>query len=367
MCPLCDARVDCFYAVNRDFDTNPPLNPAADRWTAVFPEDAAADAAEAGPGQSREQDLLGGTGDASAMGVEEWPDDEEEDRDFGESSVSDDGADDEDEPLSGSAYADSDAADSDADSVERRVREAMAAAPEVLQGKRRRTVVDYRALNDEMFGSGEAFEGEADDEAEGGWGPVSPGGADARSKGGISLVSARQHSTSQPISGVGGGAETSSSTGAAKKRKRVPTAAAAAASVKIGAAAKGAGKGATRAEGVTKGVGGRAGVSGLKENAAGTSASKGVNAKETPRGTRGGGGGGGAGRRGVCGGDGSGGGGGGSGGRGASASGGRGTIASPMLVGQSPGRASARSNDTTPGHKRFPPRWGIVQGSELRV
>ena len=38
----------------------------------------------------------------------------------------------------------------------------MSAAPEVLQGKRRRTVVDYCALNVEMFGSSEAFEGGAD-------------------------------------------------------------------------------------------------------------------------------------------------------------------------------------------------------------
>jgi hypothetical protein len=113
MCSLCDARVDCFYAVNCDFDTNPPLNPAADRWTAVFPGDAAAGA---GPGQSRERDRGGGAGNASAMEEEEWPDDQEGDQNFGESSVSDDGADDEDESLSGSAYVDSDAADSDADS-----------------------------------------------------------------------------------------------------------------------------------------------------------------------------------------------------------------------------------------------------------
>ena len=192
---------------------------------------------------------------------------------------------------------------------------------------------------------------------------MSPGGAGARGKGGISLASARRLSTSQPTSGRGDGAETPSSTGAAKKCKRAPTAAAAALAGKIGAAAKGVGKGVTRAEGVTKRAGGRAGSN---DNGAGMSASKGVNTKETPRGTRGCGGGG-AGRRGLGGGDGGGSSCSGGGGRWDNASGGRGMTASPMSVGRYLGRASTRSNETTPGHKHFPPRWGTVQGSELRV
>ena len=55
----------------------------------------------------------------------------------------------------------------------------MNAEVEVCVGKRRRIAVDYRKLNDEMFGEGEAFDGEAEDERVGGWGPSSPGRIEA--------------------------------------------------------------------------------------------------------------------------------------------------------------------------------------------
>ena len=109
---------------------------------------------------------------------EEWADDESDDEDFGEDGASDDGEDDEDEPLSGSARSsdsdESDTADSDENSEAARLRRAMREEPEVMLGKRRRVAVDYRKLNDEMFGDGEAFEGEREDERIGGWGPASP-------------------------------------------------------------------------------------------------------------------------------------------------------------------------------------------------
>lgn len=48
MCPLCDARVDCFYALNADFELE--LDAASASWTEVFPEEAALDARGMGPG-----------------------------------------------------------------------------------------------------------------------------------------------------------------------------------------------------------------------------------------------------------------------------------------------------------------------------
>lgn len=170
LCPLCDARVDAFYTLNSDFDTT--LAPESATWTEVFAEEAALDAAKMGPGQPNEAGENAAHGKAAE---EEWPDDEEDDKDFAAEDQSDAGEDDEDEPLSGSAYSGSDSdADDTADSAAKRLRAAMEAEPEVVQGKRRRAVVDYRKLNDEMFGDGEAFEGEAEDEAKGGWGPTSP-------------------------------------------------------------------------------------------------------------------------------------------------------------------------------------------------
>ena len=54
------------------------------------------------------------------------------------------------------------------------IREAVTPEPELILGKRRRAVVDYRKLNAELFGEGEAFEGEDEDEMTGDWGPASP-------------------------------------------------------------------------------------------------------------------------------------------------------------------------------------------------
>ena len=101
---------------------------------------------------------------------EEWADDESDDEDFGEDGASDDGEDDEDEPLGLGAELGSDESDSDEDSDAAKLRRAMRDEPEVMLGKRRRVAVDYRKLNDEMFGDGEAFEGEREDERIGGWG-----------------------------------------------------------------------------------------------------------------------------------------------------------------------------------------------------
>ena len=184
LCPLCDARVDCFYTLNSDFELE--LDPATASWREIFRR-RALNARGAGPGQPNDENDIKKKRKSNKKEEEEeeWPDeDEEDDSDFAEGNASDDGEDDEDEPLSGSARSDDDDDDDDDGGLgERRLKDAMNAEPEVLQGKRRRAAVDYRKLNDEMFGDAEAFEGEADDEAEGGWGPSSP------SPGGVSVGS----------------------------------------------------------------------------------------------------------------------------------------------------------------------------------
>lgn len=99
LCQLCDARVDSFYTLNMDFELN--LDPATASWTEVFPEEAELDARGEGPGQPNEE---GGAAGAKDAQEEDWPDDEDDDVDFAAGDVSDDGADDEDEPLSAGAH-----------------------------------------------------------------------------------------------------------------------------------------------------------------------------------------------------------------------------------------------------------------------
>ena len=177
LCALCDARVDCFYTLNADFELE--LDAGKATFADVFPEEAEADVKKEGPGQENET-LAAKKGDGGVVsgGImeQEWPSDEEDDEDFGADAASDDGKDDEDEPLSGSGRSESDDSDDDSggDSARRRLERALRDEPEVVVGKRRRAKVDYRKLNDEMFGDGEAFEGEFDDERRGGWGPASP-------------------------------------------------------------------------------------------------------------------------------------------------------------------------------------------------
>ena len=176
LCPLCDARVDTFYTINNDFDLE--LDAAKASWVDVFADEAAANAAGEGPGQPNDPAAKTKSNGGRGVMDEEWADDESDDEDFGEEGASDDGEDDEDEPLSGSARSsdsdDTDTANSDEDSDAAKLRRAMRDEPEVMLGKRRRVAVDYRKLNDEMFGDGEAFEGEREDERIGGWGPASP-------------------------------------------------------------------------------------------------------------------------------------------------------------------------------------------------
>ena len=176
MCRVCDARVDAFYALNAVAETH--VDAATATWRDVFPAEAALSVEQKGPGQANdpaknaESDSFG-----NALLDADWASDESDDEDFGGDlgALSDDGADDEDEPLSGSARGSGDDLGGDSgDEAASSGRPSESASPEVLLGKRRRAPVDYRKLNDEMFGTGEAFEGEAEDEKTGGWGPASP-------------------------------------------------------------------------------------------------------------------------------------------------------------------------------------------------
>jgi hypothetical protein len=155
---------------------------------------------------------------------ENWGSDEESDEDFAAGADGDDGRDDEDEPLSGSAHSDSDG-DDDGDSGERRrVRDAMNTDAEVCVGKRRRHVVDYRKLNDEMFGDGEAFEGEAEDERKGGWGPSSPRGkaraASRSSEGARGALVRGRIGPARAGSGLSGGGKRAAPTPASQRSPR---------------------------------------------------------------------------------------------------------------------------------------------------
>ena len=178
MCRACDARVDAFYALNAVAETH--VDAATATWRDVFPAEAALNVEQRGPGQANDPaknaNAFGDSFGNAALDAD-WASDESDDEDFGGDldALSDDGADDEDEPLSGSARGSGDDSGGDSgDEATSSGRPSKSASPEVLLGKRRRAPVDYRKLNDEMFGTGEAFEGEAEDEKTGGWGPASP-------------------------------------------------------------------------------------------------------------------------------------------------------------------------------------------------
>ena len=172
LCPLCDARVDCFYAINADFDLE--LDMASATWQDVFFEEATMNATQTGPGQMNASKGAGRAGQSEMD--REWTDDDSNDEDFHSDAVSDDRVDDEDEPLSGSGRHSSDfnTTDSDINPGAESIREAVMPEPELISGKRKRAQIDYCKLNAELFGEGEAFEGEYEDEMTGDWGPPSP-------------------------------------------------------------------------------------------------------------------------------------------------------------------------------------------------
>ena len=172
MCHTCDARADAFYSLNAVLDYH--IDAAKATHLDVFQEEHDLDLKKQGPGQANDAEAFEKQKSNAPPGADElWPDDESCDSDFGAHTDSDGGTDDDDEPLSGSARGDDENEDGDEESE---------SSPEVLLGKRKRQKVDYKKLNDEMFGGKEAFAGEAEDEKTGGWGPASPAKPQKRGK-----------------------------------------------------------------------------------------------------------------------------------------------------------------------------------------
>ena len=221
LCPSCDAKCDALDAINTAFDTDWELDTP---WTAVFEgEDGGGAADGAGPAAGAEAPL-----------AEAWPSDESGDEDFDPAASSDsdaaaeqpggedveadgegrgDGDGDDDDGSEESTDSDdesepdtepsADAApgprgrprtratagegeESESGSLPSEEESESEEAPLILEGKRRRTAVDYVALNGEMFG-GVSDVGEDDDEWRSNCGspmsPLSPGqgGAHRRS------------------------------------------------------------------------------------------------------------------------------------------------------------------------------------------
>lgn len=137
LCPLCDARVDIIYVLNDEYEHDLSQKCVAED---VFREEK----------RMADEGIVPGTMKFEHAHEEEWPSDESDDEDFDKAAFSDDGRDDENEALSGSARSSSEESDSSESESDL-----------IIEGPRKRTKVDYVKLNSDMFGDDEAYEGEA--------------------------------------------------------------------------------------------------------------------------------------------------------------------------------------------------------------
>ena len=141
LCPLCDCRVDVIYYLNLDYDQRLDIETCT--HLDVF---------------KKEQDMfdkgiIPGTARFHLHGENEedvWPSDESEDEDFKEKNEKDDGKDDSDESLSGSAVVPQ--SSSDCDDSENSSSSSSSDSAIIIEGPRRRTKVDYVKLNGDLFG-----------------------------------------------------------------------------------------------------------------------------------------------------------------------------------------------------------------------
>jgi len=141
LCPLCDCRVDVIYYLNLDYDQRLDIETCT--HLDVF---------------KKEQDMfdkgiIPGTARFYLHGENEedvWPSDESEDEDFKEKNEKDDGKDDSDESLSGSAVVPQ--SSSDCDDSENSSSSSSSDSAIIIEGPRRRTKVDYVKLNGDLFG-----------------------------------------------------------------------------------------------------------------------------------------------------------------------------------------------------------------------
>ncbi|CAL6290975.1 unnamed protein product [Bathycoccus prasinos] len=145
LCPLCDCRVDVIYYLNLDYDQRLDIETCT--HLDVF---------------KKEQDMfdkgiIPGTARFYLHGENEedvWPSDESEDEDFKEKNEKDDGKDDSDESLSGSAVVpqSSESDDESETSSENSSSSSSSDSAIIIEGPRRRAKVDYVKLNGDLFG-----------------------------------------------------------------------------------------------------------------------------------------------------------------------------------------------------------------------
>ena len=145
LCPLCDCRVDVIYYLNLDYDQRLDIETCT--HLDVFKKEQ--DMFDKGiiPGTSRF--YLHGENEEDV-----WPSDESEDEDFKEKNEKDDGKDDSDESLSGSAVVpqSSESDDESETSSENSSSSSSSDSAIIIEGPRRRTKVDYVKLNGDLFG-----------------------------------------------------------------------------------------------------------------------------------------------------------------------------------------------------------------------
>jgi len=176
LCPACDAKVDAVYELNAAFDAAWPLDA---KWSDFFAAEAAgaeAAAAEDWPSEDEEDadfDPGAARAEAAAAAAEEGR--EEGEGEEGEEASEEETESDDSEggpppprrrTRAAGAAASASLPSSESES-ESEAEEAAEEAAVVLEGKRRRTAVNYVALAAEMFGSAEGGAGLlSDDDAE---------------------------------------------------------------------------------------------------------------------------------------------------------------------------------------------------------
>ena len=141
LCPLCDCRVDVIYYLNLDYDQRLDIETCT--HLDVFKKEQ----------DMFDQGIIPGTARFHLHGENEedvWPSDESEDEDFKEKNEKDDGKDDSDESLSGSAVVPQ--SSSDCDDSENSSSSSSSDSAIIIEGPRRRTKVDYVKLNGDLFG-----------------------------------------------------------------------------------------------------------------------------------------------------------------------------------------------------------------------
>ena len=143
LCPTCDCRVDVIYYLNLDHDQKLEIETCT--HLDVFKEEQ----------ELFDKGIIPGTARFHLHGENEedvWPSDESEDEDFKQKNEKDDGKDDSDESLSGSAIPEASNDSETSSSSESSSSSSSSDSAVIIEGPRRRTKVDYVKLNGDLFG-----------------------------------------------------------------------------------------------------------------------------------------------------------------------------------------------------------------------